>query len=103
MSKKTKVAEPSATDLRRRMVLVSEADLRSMREAFAQQRSLTVTVHAPQKTELTEAQRERRKEYRQRPEVRAKQKAYRAARARRLREALRTTNAAPQGEPTNQT
>jgi len=93
MAKKTKAAEPSATALRRRMVLVSEADIQGMREAFAQQRSATVTVHAPQKTELTDAQRARRKQYRERPEVKEKQRAYRRARAQRLREALRATKA----------
>ena len=94
MTKKTKAAELPATVLRRRMVLVSEADLQSMREAFAQQRSVTVTAHVPQKMELTDAQREKRSAYRRRPEVREKQKAYRAARAKRIRDAKKA--AAPQ-------
>jgi hypothetical protein len=77
------------------MVLVGESDLASMKAAFAEGRSATVTVHPPVKQELTEAQRERRKAYRQRPEVREKQKAYRTARAQRIREAKKAAAPAP--------
>lgn len=90
---KTPAQEAPAT-LRRRMVLVSDTDLQSMRDAFAAKQPVTVTVHPPETQALTDEQRARRKAYRQRPEVREKQRAYRRERAKRLREALRA--AAPQ-------
>ena len=43
MAKKSKTPE-SPTALRRRMVLVSDFDLQSMRDAFAAKQSVTVTV-----------------------------------------------------------
>lgn len=75
--------------LRRRMVLVGEADLQRIREAFAAKQPVNVTVHPQEQQELTDEQRLRRKAYRQRPEVREKQKAYRQRRAKRLREEKR--------------
>jgi hypothetical protein len=69
------------------MVLISEADVRAMREAFAAGHEAVVTAHRLVPEALTSQQRERRKAYRQRPEVREKQKAYRALRATRLRAA----------------
>jgi hypothetical protein len=101
MAKKTKNAEitsntqedpesaPPAETLHRVTVLVSEADLLSIREAFAQDRTAQVTVHMPRTRELTDAQREKRKTYRQRPEVREKHKAYRALLAKRIRVAAK--------------
>jgi hypothetical protein len=86
MAKKAKPVD--ATVLRRRMVLVAESDLQSIRDAFAAKQPVTVTVHPPEKQALTEAQRERRKAYRQRPEVREKQRAYRSERSKRLRAAV---------------
>jgi hypothetical protein len=95
MAKKAKTPTTTTpTTLRRRMVLVSETDLQSMRTAFAAGTTATVTVHPTEKRDLTDEQRLRRKAYRQRPEVRAKQKAYRAARAQKVREALRAVNPA---------
>jgi hypothetical protein len=88
MAKRERAAKPSdvqPAELRRRMVLMSENDLQSMATAFAEGRPATVTVYRPHQGPLTEAQREKRKAYRQRPEVREKQRAYRAARTRRLR------------------
>ena len=104
MKKKTKTLnvtpDKTASDqpeaLRRVMVLVSEADLQAARAAFAEGRSATVTVHAPVRSALTDAQREKRRAYRQRPEVREHMKAYRVLRNKRLREAL----AQPQSETT---
>ncbi len=52
--------------------------------------------HAPVRSTLTDAQREKRKAYRQRPEVRERMKAYRVLRNERLRDAL----AQPQSETT---
>jgi hypothetical protein len=83
--------EPAAArqggPLRRVAVLISEADVQAMQASFAEGRTASITAHAPAASKLTDAQREYRKDYRQRPEVRAKQKAYRALRAKRVREA----------------
>lgn len=85
-------AQPEQQDevLHRVSVLISEADLRDMQAHFAEGKPghPLVAVHPPQ-TRLTDAQREYRKAYRQRPEVREKMKAYRAARRKRLREAAK--------------
>src|SRR5262245_46574123 len=84
--------------MRRRMVLVSEDELRKMDTAFAEGReAIVVTVHAVPPSSLTDGQREKRKAYRQRPEVREKQRAYRRERAKRIRAAKKAA-AAPAPE-----
>jgi hypothetical protein len=72
---------------RRVMVLISEADLLLMKAAFADKQTASVTVHPPVTRPLNDDQREKRKAYRQRPEVREKNLAYRKARAKRIRDA----------------
>src|SRR5262245_62353247 len=57
--------------MRRRMVLVSEDEVRKTDTAIAEGReAIVVTVHAVPPSSLTDGQREKRKAYRQRPEVR---------------------------------
>jgi hypothetical protein len=98
MAKKEKAPAVAPTTLRRRMVLISEADVQSMKAAFAAGKEAVVTVHAVPSRGLTDAQREKRRAYRQRPEVKERMKAYRQRRAARLREALtQSATSAEQG------
>jgi hypothetical protein len=101
MSKKKKNRAPVAAaegTLKRVMVRISEEDFTAMTQHFAEGKSglPLVSVHPPSsgKRELTPEARAKRKEYRQRPDVREKMKAYRAKRAARVREALAQLNAA---------
>lgn len=80
-------APPAPPSHRRVMVLISEADLLLMKAAFADKQTASVTVHPPATRPLNDDQREKRKAYRQRPEVREKNLAYRKARAKRIRDA----------------
>lgn len=76
--------------LRRVTVRVSEADLEELTKRFAAGETAQVTVHAGAKgKQLTDAQREWRAAYRQRPEVRERNKAYRRERAKRIRAAAK--------------
>jgi hypothetical protein len=85
--------------LRRATVLISEADLKTLQEA--ERAGATVTVFSVGKAKgLTDAQRASRKAYRLRPDVHAKQQAYRAARAKRIRAEKAAAKAAAAVQPT---
>jgi hypothetical protein len=71
----------------RRTILISNDDVQRMEAAFAAGREAVVTAYALPTCILTDGQREKRKAYRQRPDVREKQRAYRRERAKRIREA----------------
>jgi aryl-alcohol dehydrogenase-like predicted oxidoreductase len=88
------VAAPSVQPdgLRRVTVRLSEADANALQTANGQ--GVTVTAFASTAKGLTDAQRTSRKAYRLRPDVRAKQQAYRAARAKRIRAAKAAAKAA---------
>jgi len=82
--------EPAPVALRRVSVRISADDLAAMQEHFAAGKSGNplVAVHPPAaRKDMSPAQREWRKAYRQRPEVRERNKAYRAERRKRLRAA----------------
>jgi hypothetical protein len=92
---------PSSSDaVRRVMVRISEADYLDMTRHFAEAKPglPLVSVHPAAKRQLTTEQRKKRKAYRQRPDVREKQKAYRASRAKRIREALAKAGAQVRSE-----
>lgn len=85
-------AKQEGEALRRVMVRISETDYSTMMAHFAEEKDglPAVTVHAPStgKRELTDEQREKRKAYRNRPEVKDKMKAYRKQRAAKVRALL---------------